>query len=341
MRVQINTFGTEGDIRPFVALARGLTSAGHQAAVCTSTGYAPMVTGGGVEHLPMDDTARALIKTVMPTIRGPASSIRVVQQMLDAMRQMMQDEWAAARAWRPDLIVYHPKCLGALHIAERLDVPAAASLSLPFFTPTGAFPIPFIGHWRLGPRANRPSYSFNNVTMLAYGSMINAFRGMLGLPRRPADRQSTQPKRRPPGSDPVLVQPPPRACPRRLPRPCPCDRAVVPAQPAAWQPPPDLEHFLAAGDPPVYLGFGSMGFGRRNEERTRLLLSVLSGNRSPRDHRHRLGWLRRPVRTICWMTTFMSSSRFRTTGCSHAPPPSSTMAAPAPPSPDCGPAAPP
>jgi sterol 3beta-glucosyltransferase len=167
MRVQINTFGTEGDIRPFVALARGLTSAGHQAAVCTSTGYAPMVTGDGVEHLPMDDTARALIKTVMPTIRGPAGSIRVVQPMLAAMRQMMQDEWAAARAWRPDIIVYHPKCLGALHIAERLDVPAAASLSLPFFTPTGAFPIPFIGHWRLGPRANRASYSFNNVTMLA------------------------------------------------------------------------------------------------------------------------------------------------------------------------------
>ena len=234
--------------------------------------------GGGVEHLPMDDTARALIKTVMPTIRGPAGSIRVVQQMLAAMRQMMQDEWAAARAWRPDIIVYHPKCLGALHIAERLDVPAAASLSLPFFTPTGAFPIPFIGHWPLGPRANRASYSFNNVTMLAYGSMINAFRGMLGLPRRP--RIDNLLSRSDGTPVPILYSFSRHLVPAPDDYP---DHAHVTGpwfddQPVAWQPPPDLEHFLAAGSPPVYLGFGSMGFGRRNEERTRLLLSVLSGN---------------------------------------------------------------
>ena len=180
MRVQLNTFGTEGDIRPFVALAQGLTKAGHEAAVCTSDGYGPIVDGGGVEQLSMDDTARALIKSAMPSMRGPSGSIRVIRQMLAAMRQMMLDEWTAAQAWRPDLIVYHPKCLAALHIAERLDIPAAVSLPLPFFTPTRAFPIPFIGHWPLGARANRASYAFNNVTMLAYGSMINAFRERSG-----------------------------------------------------------------------------------------------------------------------------------------------------------------
>ena len=172
MRVQLNTFGTEGDIRPFVALAQGLTKAGHEAAVCTSDGYGPIVNGGGVEQLSMDDTARALIKTAMPSMHGPSDSMKIIQQMRPAMRQMMHDEWTAAQAWKPDLIVYHPKCLGALHIAERLAIPAAVSLPLPFFTPTRAFPIPFIGRWPLGARANRASYAFNNVTMLAYGSMI-------------------------------------------------------------------------------------------------------------------------------------------------------------------------
>ena len=52
----------------------------------------------------------------------------------------------------------------------------AVSLPLPFFTPTRAFPIPFIARWPLGGTANRLSYQFNRFTALAYGGMINTFR---------------------------------------------------------------------------------------------------------------------------------------------------------------------
>ena len=277
MRVQLNTFGTEGDIRPFVALAQGLTKAGHEAAVCTSDGYGPIVNGGGVEQLSMDDTARALIKTAMPSMHGPSDSMKIIQQMRPAMRQMMHDEWTAAQAWKPDLIVYHPTCLGALHIAERLAIPAAVSLPLPFFTPTRAFPIPFIGRWPLGARANRASYAFNNVTMLAYGSMINAFRRTLGLHRR---RRIDDLLSRDDGAPvPVLY-----SFSRHL-VPVPDDypdhvHVTGPwftEQATGWQPPPDLERFLAAGTPPVYIGFGSMGFGGGRHQRTRILLNALIG----------------------------------------------------------------
>ena len=33
-------------------------------------------------------------------------------------------------------------------------------------------------------------------------------------------------------------------------------------KPETWHPPTDLADFLAAGEPPVYIGFGSMGFGQ-------------------------------------------------------------------------------
>jgi sterol 3beta-glucosyltransferase len=281
MRVQLNTFGTEGDIRPFVALAKRLVSAGHDAAVCTSEGYAPLVagnSGSGVEHLAMDDTARQLIRDAMPSMRGPRDSPRLLRQMLASMRQMMADEWRAAQSWRPDVIVYHPKCLGALHIADRLDIPAALSLPLPFFTSTSAYPIPCIAHWPLGGRANRASYQFNKVTMLAYGGMINAFRrDVLGLAAR---RRLDDVLHRDDGSPvPILYAYSPHLVP--VPDDYP-DHAHVTGpwfdEPdPGWMPPADLERFLAAGPPPVYLGFGSMGFARHATDHTDHLLRALLG----------------------------------------------------------------
>lgn len=47
---------------------------------------------------------------------------------------------------------------------------------------------------------------------------------------------------------------------------------------ATWSPPPELEQFLTAGEPPIYLGFGSMvGFDR--EALLLTLLDALKGER--------------------------------------------------------------
>ncbi len=45
-----------------------------------------------------------------------------------------------------------------------------------------------------------------------------------------------------------------------------------------WQPPADLADFLAAGAPPVYIGFGSMST-RKPQETTELVLRALSRDR--------------------------------------------------------------
>ncbi len=276
MRVQVNAFGTEGDVRPFVALARGLRAAGHAVALCTPSGFEPLLGEHDVERLVMDDAALDLIRGAMPTMRGPRDTVRVARRMTAAMRRMMLDEWRATRAWQPDLIVYHPKCLGALHVAERLDLPAVVSLPLPFLTPTAAFPVPVIGHWPLGPRANRASYAVNRFPMLAYGSMINAFRReVLGLAPRPRVDDLL---RRGDGSPvPVLY-----AFSRHLvpvPEDYPAHVHVTGPwfldHDRAWQPPEDLQDFLQSGPAPVYVGFGSMGFGRGREERTARLTAAV------------------------------------------------------------------
>ncbi len=50
---------------------------------------------------------------------------------------------------------------------------------------------------------------------------------------------------------------------------------------AGWQPPQDLLDFLQAGNPPVYVGFGSVGDASLAEQKTRLVIEALrqSGQR--------------------------------------------------------------
>jgi len=183
--------------------------------------------------------------------------------MSAAMRSALLDQWEAACQFRPSLLVYHPKMLGGLHIAERLQVPAVVSLPLPFLTPTRAFPIPFVAHWPFGGSANKLSYQFNRVTAVAYGGMINSFRReTLGLS---AMSRWSDYLRFPDGRPvPVLYGFSSHVVP--VPEDYPGHAHVTGYwfldEPETWHPPTDLVDFLAAGEPPVYIGFGSMGFGK-------------------------------------------------------------------------------
>ena len=199
----------------------------------------------------------------------------------------------------------------------------ARSRPLPFFTPTRTFPIPFIGHWPLGGKANQLSYQFNRFTGLAYRSMINTFRRRT-LHLAPMSRWSdylTFPDGRP---VPALYCFSPTAVP--IPPDYPPHAPVtgywfLPDQ-DTWQPPPELVAFLDAGAPPLYIGFGSMGFGTRAPTTappsSRRFAGSVCGQSSPRD-----GAASPSTRTQSSCTSFKMC---RTSGSSHAPRPPSTTA---------------
>lgn len=263
MRVLVLTFGTRGDVQPYVALAQALIGAGHEAGVCTAEGFRSLVEDAGVPYLYMSNDMLDLIQTAMPEMAGATDGLRLVRRMTAAMRSSLLDQWQAAQTFRPDRLVYHPKILGGLHIAERLDIPAAVSLPLPFLTSTRAFPVPFIPHWPLGGTANQLSYQLNRFAAVAYGGMINTFRRRtLHLPSmsRWSDYLHL------PGGRPVPVL----YCYSPIVVPIPPDYPPHAHVTGYWflsdqdtsQPPPGLATFLEAGEPPIYVGFGSMGFGK-------------------------------------------------------------------------------
>jgi sterol 3beta-glucosyltransferase len=273
MHILISTFGTQGDIQPFIALGNGLRAAGYTVTVCTSTGYRALVETHGLEYAFMDNMLLDLSRALLD---GRGNTLALMRQMGPAMQRTIDDEWRAAQAIQPDAIVYHPKMLGSYHIAEKLDIPLVIAIPLPCFTPTRAFPHPFLAAIRLGGWFNQLSYRLVSLSSAMFTGMTNRFRTRtLGLPplRRFADLLV-----RADGAPVPMLYP---YSPALLPAPAdfPPHVHVTGAwfleRHAAWRPDPELEQFLEAGPPPVYVGFGSMS-GKQAAARAQIVLDALA-----------------------------------------------------------------
>jgi UDP:flavonoid glycosyltransferase YjiC (YdhE family) len=257
MRLAIHTLGTRGDVQPYVALARGLMAAGCEVVLTTAARFASFVAAHGVPFAPLPDDFLDLMET--PEGKAALSgqntltwTFRLVRQVRPMMRRLLDAQWAAVGG--ADAIIYHPKALGSVHIAERLGIPAFCAFTLPGMTPTRAFPSPMLPFADLGP-LNRLSHElFLRYANTLFREPINRWREeVLGLP----------PSRR---DDCIHGVPVPRLygfSPSVVPKPADWDgNSAVTGywflDDEDWVPPPYLQGFLEAGPPPVYVGFGSI-----------------------------------------------------------------------------------
>lgn len=274
MRILLSTYGTRGDVQPFVALAKTLRARGHEVAVCTPSGFRGMVEQHGVAYAHMDNAVLELTEAVLqaPTLRERRALFKGFGAII---RGTLDDEWRAAKSMQPDAVVYHSKALGAHHIAEKLGVPEFLAMPLPL-TRTRAFSVPIIPDWGLGPWFNAFSYNLVSIANAVWAGATNELRQKaLGL--KPASRFADA-MRRNDGTDvPALYAFSEHVLPR--PEDWPESAHVTGAwfldDARGWTPPAGLVAFLQAGPPPVYVGFGSMG-GAHAKKRTATVLGALA-----------------------------------------------------------------
>lgn len=266
MKVLIMTLGTRGDVQPFVALARGLLAAGHEVVLAAPQRFAGFVAGHGVPFAGVDDGPMRLMDD--PAIAGAVIEggmpawLQQARTMPAMFTQLLADCWAVASQGAgagADVVVHNGQIIAGQHVAEKLGILAVLALPIPMYVPTREFPWPgvTVPSW-LPAAANWATFLGMQAPAAIFGRVVDRWReGTLGLPRR---RGRHDPLRRPDnGPAPVLhafspsVLPPPADWPDSvhttgywfLP---PTDGAL----------PPQVEGFLQAGDPPVFVGFGSM-----------------------------------------------------------------------------------
>lgn len=129
MRVLLTTFGTSGDLNPYVALAHGLAARGHVPIIATSPGYREAVERQGIAFRPVrpDDPGEELFRRAMDPRRGPEVVIRRI--LVPRLAESYAD--TAAAAADADLVVTHPITFAAPIVAEERGLPWVSTVLSP------------------------------------------------------------------------------------------------------------------------------------------------------------------------------------------------------------------
>lgn len=187
---------------------------------------------------------------------------------------LMRETWEIAKRVRPDFIIYHPKSGAAPHIAEKLGIGCVLATPIPMFVPTSDRPFPVLPDLKLGGWYNRLSYKvIALLTGLFLGKYIKSFRKDIGLgPLNKFDFLKTNDGKSIPVlhalSEAVLSRP------GDWPESAYITGYWFLKRENTWTPPPDLQSFLDAGEPPVYIGFGSMA-GRKPQRLATIVIDAL------------------------------------------------------------------
>lgn len=278
MKISIVASGTRGDVQPYIALAKGLKTAGYSVRVLTSDDFETLVTGADLEFLSTGESIEEQLQSEeWRKLMESGNFLAILRRMAAATKERAHN---LARHMPPlfegsELIVAGMSGMGGVFsIAEKLKIPVIQAYVFPI-TPTREYPGPLTPNLPFGKMLNRLSYL--------------PVRQMLWQSIRIADVTTRKALGMPPGS----FFGPYRALQQKqvpilygyskhvLPQPDDWDALTHVTgywfldEPVDWTAPADLTEFLRAGSPPVYIGFGSMG-NRSPEETTRLALKALS-----------------------------------------------------------------
>lgn len=269
MKVVVATYGTEGDARPFAALCRGLMDAGHEARL-----LADAATLASAQALGVPTTALA------GDIRGTLRQDRAIASVAKSIRALAKIVNENAESWLGTIIQAGEGCdailaaglagFAGFSAAEYLGAKGIGAGMIPI-TPTATFPSPFVPPRWVPRLLNRASHGLVNAMLWkAFHDKTNATRAIFKLPPR-----------RSVWTDVPMVY---GVSPNLLPIPADwpanvylCGQWLAPRP--SWMPPPSLTDFLAAGEAPVYIGFGSMT-GFDNARLLDALIQAMNGRRA-------------------------------------------------------------
>ncbi len=288
MNITIIAPGAQGDVRPYVALGKGLHEAGHAVRVATHENFASLVAGCGLAFATLHGDMEALMRDEAVGDALAKNNLLAQFSLMKKKLVVLNEQWmrdCLDACQDADVVVGgFGGLVAGQPVAEKLGLPFVQAWMVPFM-PTRALPavsFPMLRNW-LGGRLNRPSHVLGWRWMawpMQRASVDLARRSVLGLPPapRPDGPMAYFEKR----TWPVLNAFSEHVVPR------PADWAAhlhvtgywFLDPPPDWQPPAALVEFLRTGPPPVYVGFGSMSHGDPQAATRRVLEALrISGQR--------------------------------------------------------------
>src|SRR5262245_44265628 len=189
-RIVLNTFGSLGDLHPYLAIALELKRRGHQPVVATHGLYRARIEALGLEFAPVrphgDDwkDPTGVIREPMDARRG--SEVVLEKLVLPYLRESRDDLLHAARG--ADVIVDHVLAFTAPLVAETLRIPRVSTTLQPLamfsrYDPPVSPAAPWLRSLRqLGPWAWGTLWWLARLSTQHYFRELAAIRREMGLP---------------------------------------------------------------------------------------------------------------------------------------------------------------
>jgi sterol 3beta-glucosyltransferase len=279
VEIAIVASGTRGDVQPYVALGSGLKAAGYNVRVLTSENFESLVAGAGLGFASTGENIEDIIQSEeWRKTTESGNFLAILARMQSEMKRHAANvaQKLPALVEGSGLILAGTGILSAYSLAEKFNIPIIQAYVFPF-TPTTEFSAPVVAKLPLG-ALNRLSFHLlrqmfwqsSKAVDVAIRQALNMSKAPFWGPYRTLNQNHV----------PALYGYSRYVLPR--PHDWPDNHLVTGYwfldPPDGWTPPPDLVDFLNAGEPPVYIGFGSMG-SRNPEEAGAIALEALKRTR--------------------------------------------------------------
>jgi vancomycin aglycone glucosyltransferase len=252
MKFTLCAIGSWGDVGPFLSLGRALHERGSDVVLAAPPEFADAAVDAGLDFRPVAPTCTPVVEAASAATGTPLGAIPL---LLRATRILTEETLAAlpAIADGSQMLVATGIAYAAPHVAEALGMPYRAVSVCPRWyrsahhppaterAPSRPKPVNAVAWW-----------ATEWTTDVTLDRVVSSWRRQRGLPPTTAlyGRMIGRPGERLLAADEELA-------------PLPADvggtrRVSAMRAFQADSLPEDVEDFLAAGDPPVYVGFGSM-----------------------------------------------------------------------------------
>lgn len=267
--------GSRGDIQPYIALAVELKKLGKDVRITAGASFGEFIRQYGIEHysLALDYKSAEIDPKLLEAAQNSTNPLKMLltfNKMKKYARLMVDEMYESCLD--SEVIVYHPGCTIGYFAAEHLGIPSVL-----------ASPFPMLQTKEI-------------ASIIAYGkvkmpisSSYQLLQKMLFMASKPGVASFWQDKF---GALPPQFSAPFERIDAQQPSVVACSNAIFP-RPHDWQehvyqsgywflpelatdvPTPELQAFLAAGEKPIYFGFGSVFQEKDRQQFVTMIQSAL------------------------------------------------------------------
>jgi sterol 3beta-glucosyltransferase len=258
MKITILTYGSRGDVQPFLPLSRRLMEEGHSVKLAAPFRFKNSVEEHRIDFVALSGDPEDLSRRLN---NAGNNFVKLLRELTDHAIEIGADVWRQTEAacQDADLILHtFTHAVGGHTLARERGVPDIHIQTFPMFTPTGDYPNVTLPD--LKSRAyNRISHTLSaKITWWTSKIGFERVRRRAGLPHRklywPFEEDPLRPR------TPILCAWSPSLLPASTDWPPNVHVTGYYSFPDhdAYQPDQELESFLRSGKPPVCVSFGSM-----------------------------------------------------------------------------------